>query len=59
MSVLYVDLANSSTRSRFPASENLNEMADAVVDFDAYVDVALASLVKTRLQSPKKQNKQR
>ena len=25
--------------SRFPASEHLNKMADAVVDFDAYVDV--------------------
>ena len=44
---------------QIPASEHLNKMADAVVDFDACVDVrfhwqkllmlVLASLVKTRL----------
>ena len=32
-------LANRSTRPRFSASEHLKKVADAVVDFDANVDV--------------------
>ena len=33
-------MRNESTRSRFPASEHMNKMVDAVVDFDAYVEVS-------------------